>query len=86
MACDVELSLKNIEPKLTVPYRAVVKGHDDKDYVYLIDPANKTARKKYIELGRIASNGVEVKAGLSEGDLVVIGGLNKLEDNARVLL
>ena len=66
---------------LTVPFSAIVM-RDDQRTVYVIE--EDTAVRKVITTGYIGDDLVEVLGGLSESDLVIAGGQNKLREGSKV--
>lgn len=84
MACDVKLNVSYKEAIIKVPYKCIVKGFDDKIYLYTVDTETKTVHKKLIELGAFVNNEIEIKSGVKTGDIVVIDGQQKLLDNMEV--
>lgn len=84
MACDVNINLIPSEGKLTVPYRAVIKDENDKNYVFKVNPESKKVSKQLVELGSFENNQIEVVSGLLKGDIIVTEGQHQLTDNDKV--
>jgi multidrug efflux pump subunit AcrA (membrane-fusion protein) len=76
MTADVEIVVKKIADALRVPVVAVTT-EDGKDVVYLIK--KKKAQKTTIKVGLLSGDFYEVKAGISEGEEVVVKGVDKLK-------
>lgn len=77
-------SRKISEGKMAVPVKAVAREIEQRSYVWAVDGDN-TVRKKYVELGRLLTDGmVEVKSGLSGDERIVLTGLTALSDNEKV--
>ena len=70
-------------PRLAVPLAAVVFDGDDR-YAYVV--AGGKASKRKIEVGDQSGNLMFVKAGLAEGDDVVVAGVHKLADGTAVTI
>lgn len=70
-------------PRLAVPLGAVVFDGDDR-YAYVV--AEGKASKRKIEVGDQSGNLMFVKAGLAEGDDVVVAGVHKLADGTAVTI
>jgi len=64
----------------------VDKDKDNNSYVYVVDPAQKIAKKRIIQVGNYLNNSLEVLGGLSIGEKVVCEGKQKLSDNCKVTL
>ena len=45
-----------------------------------------TARRKAVRVGELSSDGIAIEEGLSDGDLLVTAGVNKLVDGRKVKL
>ncbi|HEY9222069.1 MAG TPA: efflux RND transporter periplasmic adaptor subunit [Lutibacter sp.] len=84
MACDVDISLATSEDKLVIPYRAVIKDVNDKNYVFKVNPDSKIVNKHEVELGPFANNQIEIVGGLSKGDIIVTEGHHQLTNNDKV--
>jgi RND family efflux transporter MFP subunit len=82
MICNVTIEHLGARPVLVVPSRAVMVDETGRNFVYTVDQ-NK-ATKKYIETGKLFKNGVEITAGLNDGQKIVVSGQQKLVDNSSV--
>jgi multidrug efflux system membrane fusion protein len=67
---------------IVVPVAAIQKGKNG-DYVFIVDAANKTTRKK-VTTSTVNGEYVVVDQGLDEGVSVVIDGADKLKDGSKV--
>lgn len=85
MVCDVQLDMPAIGPALLVPAAAVGLDREGNAFVYLLPPGSRTVRKHVITTGRYRGTGIEVTSGLSEGQEVVVAGMEKLSDNDPVV-
>jgi RND family efflux transporter MFP subunit len=73
MYAEVDLTLDNRRGALAVPVTAIDVGSDESSgQVVVVTPENRTEVRK-VHLGIQTSDKVEIKAGLKEGDLVVVG-------------
>jgi RND family efflux transporter MFP subunit len=86
MVCDVNLGIAANKEILAVPYQAVDKDKNNNSYVYVVDPAQKIAKKRIIQVGNYLNNSLEVIGGLNIGEKVVCEGKQKLSDNSKVTL
>jgi len=73
MYADVQLSANSRPDVLTVPIEAIQRG-ENKTSVLVVDPQNRVQSRK-VQVGVESSNNVEILAGLTEGDRVIIGNL-----------
>ena len=73
MYAEVNLTLDNHPRALAIPTQAVdVAGDDSSGQVAVVTPENRVDIRT-VQLGLQTANRVEIRAGLSEGDLVVVG-------------
>jgi len=83
MICDVIIANKARNIGYIIPNRAVMIDDAGRNYVYIIDPSQKTV-KKFVKTGNIVNNGIEITDGLRNDDTVVVTGQQKLVDNSAV--
>lgn len=89
MSASVEFKLPAISAKkdfIIVPTNSVTADSTGK-YVFVAasykdDLAKVT--KKYVEVGEISTDGIEIKKGLSQGDKVITAGVSKIQDGETV--
>lgn len=86
MVCDVNLSELTGSSALVVPYRAVGKDSNGNNFVFVVSSDQKSVKKQPVTVGKFNNNGIEIVSGLTEGTLVVSGGVEKLSDNALIEL
>jgi membrane fusion protein, multidrug efflux system len=86
MVCDVILNTSMEKQLVVVPYNAVSKDTEGNSFVYLVSSDNKTVRKQIIRVGDYQSAGLEVIAGLTANQTVVVEGKEKLSDNSQIIL
>ena len=83
MYAEVNLTLDRRDHVLAVPVTAVdLEGHTGK---VMVITANNRVEERKIELGLETADKLEVRSGLNEGDLVVIGGRASLQAGEEVL-
>lgn len=86
MVCDVNLGITTNKELVVVPYQAVDQDKDNNTFVYVVDLAQKTAKKRIIHTENYLNSSLEVVAGLAVGEKVVCEGKQKLSDNCKVTL
>ncbi|MCX6244943.1 MAG: efflux RND transporter periplasmic adaptor subunit [Bacteroidetes bacterium] len=84
MVCDVSLNSGKGNPALIVPNGAVSKDSGGNKYVFVVSPDNAFVKKQVVTVGRYNVSGIEITGGLTEGQTVVTGGLEKLSDNSLI--
>lgn len=88
MAADItfELVEPGSENRIVVPGVAVGEDHEGR-FVYVLDgrPGEEaTVRRRAVEVGRPRQSGIEILAGLEEGELIVTAGVRRLINGERV--
>lgn len=78
---DAVITTKAKPNVLTVPFSAIVM-RDDQRTVYVIE--DETAVRRVITTGYIGDDLVEILDGVTESDLVIAGGQNKLREGSKV--
>ena len=91
MACNIEMTFESAENSnlIIVPSDAV--AHDEGgDFVYTIKNSKEKgfyiAKRKNVVLGKLASEGYEIKEGLNVDDIIIIAGLSFMYDGRKVRL
>lgn len=85
LIADVALSGAGVAPSgLAVPASALFGARADEGFVWLYDPAHGRVKAQMVELGRVTGEGVEIRAGLARGDLIVAAGVDRLTDGQAV--
>lgn len=69
---------------LTLPGEAVVQNADQVSRVFVYDPQEKRVHARRVEVGAAYGTEIEIRSGLSEGELVVVGGQHRLQDGSLV--
>jgi RND family efflux transporter MFP subunit len=82
MYAEVTLPLSETRNVLAVPLQAL-GGAEDKRTVFLVDSGGRIEEKP-VEVGIETSDSAEIKAGLSAGDLVVVGSRSQLKPGQQV--
>ncbi len=77
MYADVQLSANSRSNILTVPIEAIRRG-DNKTSVLVLD-ANNRVQSREVQLGVESSDSVEILAGLTEGERVIVGNLGSYQ-------
>ncbi len=81
MTCNTELIYSDHEPKLTVPDYSVVKKNGE---LHLYKVVNGYAKLIPVKDGESFGDKIIVTEGLSEGDTVVVVGMNNLGENTKI--
>ena len=84
MVFDVNQGITATKEMLTIPYQAVDKDLNNNNFVYVVDPTQKIAKKRIIHIGNYVNDNIEILDGLSVGEKVVCEGKQRLSDNCKV--
>jgi RND family efflux transporter MFP subunit len=80
MTARVQVTV-NPERAWTIPVSAALADDNGKAFVWKLDPDTKAVSRAPVELGDLIDDRVRITAGLDEGDLVAISGVNELRDD-----
>lgn len=72
-----------VSDAILVPQKAVFEVQD-KNYVYVVDAANKVKTRSFVPQGRVDSNYI-VQSGLKAGERVVYEGIQNIRDGATII-
>lgn len=78
MICNVRIQKQNKTEGVIIPNQAVQINEKGKTFVFKVNEENNTAIRKYVETGKLLTDGIEIPNGLAQGDLVVVSGQQKL--------
>ena len=82
MICNVTINKINKDQGLFVPNNALLVDEKGRNFVYAVN--NDKAFRKYVTIGKLLRNGVEIIGGLNIGEQIVITGQQKLDDNTSI--
>ena len=71
---------------IIVPTAAVLEDRTGR-FVYVLEPGGGGmgfARRREVQVGAITNEGMEIRSGLSEGDLVITAGARRISDGQQV--
>ncbi|MEM9727189.1 MAG: efflux RND transporter periplasmic adaptor subunit [Myxococcota bacterium] len=88
MTADVTFSFASATgaPKYALPLSAVGEDREGR-FVFLLDDVSEglgTVRRAPVEVGEMRSDGIEVREGVSPGDMVVTAGVSRIYDGLQV--
>ena len=82
-AVTVRLQLDTLVDTLTVPQAAVLRGAQG-FYVYVVNPDDNSVSTRVVKPGVIDGDAMAVEGALKAGETVVIDGVDRLRDGAKV--
>jgi multidrug efflux system membrane fusion protein len=80
---NVRLKVDTLAQKLVVPGVAVQNGQQG-TFVYVIDPETEKVHLKTVQVGVTDQDNAEIRAGLTDGEQVVIDGGDRLDEGMQV--
>ncbi len=80
MVCNATIENPGLANRLVVPVAAVQSEANGQKYVYVA--AQGKALRKDVETGALVSNGIVIKSGLADGDLLIVEGYQKLNNHS----
>jgi len=85
MVCKVSIISSTLAMQMVIPMSAVqVSGSGEKRYVFVANTRTGKAMKRTVQVGPLTVNGVIIKSGLSAGDLLIIDGYQKIDENSAI--
>jgi len=69
---------------LALPPSSVLGREKGKAWVFVVDPETGTAKKRFVEVGELTDQGLVLRSGVEEGELVVVRGMSRLEKGHKV--
>jgi RND family efflux transporter MFP subunit len=91
MAAEVTFSLgaRDAPSRLVVPPVAVSQDRAGKRYVFVAVPgrgSSATVKRRDVTVGELSGEGLEIKSGLEDGELLITAGVSKIRAGLRVKL
>lgn len=86
MVCDVSVDTRVEKELMLVSKSAVDIDNQGKNFVFVVTPDKKRVKKCEVVLGNYRENGIEVRSGLTPGEIIVAEGKEKLDDNSLIIL
>lgn len=73
-----------VRQPMGVPASAVSADADGNPRVWVIDPDTMTASSRFVEIGVVVGESIEIESGLSDGEIIATSGVNSLVDGMMV--
>ena len=84
MVCEVAIDNPEVLRRIIIPISAIQVEGDNSKFVYVVNSVTGRAEKRAIVTGALAGNGLVVEEGLSEGDLLITEGVQKIRNNSLI--
>lgn len=85
MFCRIRILLYSKKNTLVVPTDAV-QGSDKEHWIFVIDPEKNVVTKRPVSVGYTRPDYSQIDAGISEGEIVAMTGLDKLDEGKQIRL
>jgi multidrug efflux system membrane fusion protein len=84
---NIKLLVETKKNVVLVPVPAIQHGNQG-TFVYIVDTDENTVSMKNVTVGTTALDGTnaEITSGVNEGDVVVIDGVDKLQDGSKIII
>lgn len=82
MVCEATINNPTMTNRIIVPLSAVQQTGNGMKYVFIA--GNGTVTKRTVQTGALVNTGVVIKNGLSVGDLLIIEGYQKIDQNSSI--
>lgn len=76
-------SVSNGDNKISIPLKYVLLDYPDKRFVWIADKNDRTVRK-WVTLGNLFGNNVEILSGLKPGDRIITDGYQNISSGSKV--
>ena len=86
MVAEATIATTRKAQVLSVPGEAIVRDADQLTYVYVADAQRRRAFRQRVQVGSVSERGIQIASGLRAGQLVVVGGQQRLRDGAAITL
>jgi RND family efflux transporter MFP subunit len=86
MVCDVTLGIKSEKDVTVIPYQSVANDKDGNAFVYVVNKKDNHVKKQLVKTGDYRDNNLEILQGLTQGQVIVSEGKEKLSNNSIISL
>jgi RND family efflux transporter MFP subunit len=86
MTAEVKIMSGKKAEMIVIPGQAVIRDLDNSSFVFVVDEKKSQAFKRKVSLGQLAGNNIEITSGVSDSEMIVVGGQHKLSDGSSITL
>jgi len=86
MVAEIAIPSSETKENLAIPFEAVLHDTDNQSFVFVTDTLQNKAFKRFISIGKLQDGKLEIIDGLSENEIIVTGGQNKLVDGTSITI
>lgn len=84
MLCNVALTDPTEQMGVIVPTGCLLVDANDVRYLFVADTVKKIALRREVTPGTLVKTGLQIRAGLSAGEMIVVAGQQKLSDQSLI--
>lgn len=84
MIAEVRIDTDDMVRTVTVPGEAIVRDADGVTHLFVYFPEEERVHRRRVEVGTAYGTEVEIEEGLEGGEMVVIGGQNRIREGSTV--
>ena len=86
MIAEVRITPEKQNEVLAVPAGSILHDYNNQSFVFAVDTVKGCAVRRDVTPGKLMDNYIEIESGLSEGEIIVTGGQQKLVDGSPVVI
>lgn len=86
MIAEVKIIPDDVLKVLAVPAGSILHDYNDQSFVFVADTLKKQAFRRNVTPGRLIDNRIEIISGLTENEIIVTGGQQKLVDGSLITI
>lgn len=86
MTAEVKIISGKKTETTSIPANAILHDVDNSSYVFIADTLKKQAFKRKVSLGQIIGDNIEIISGLSQNEVLIIGGQNKVSNGSSITI
>ena len=86
MIAEVRITPEKQNEVLAVPAGSILHDYNNQSFVFAVDTVKGCAVRRDVTPGKLMDKYIEIESGLSEGEIIVIGGQQKLVDGSPVVI
>jgi membrane fusion protein, multidrug efflux system len=84
MIAEVKIFPEQKKEALAIPAGSVQHDYNNLSFVFVVDTVKNRAFRRDVHLGKVMNMNIEIVSGLSEGEIIVTGGQQKLVDGSLI--
>jgi membrane fusion protein, multidrug efflux system len=84
MIAEVKIIPEQRKRVLAIPAGSIQHDYNNQSFVFVVDTVKNQAFRRDISPGKLMNMNIEIVSGLSEGEIIVIGGQQKLVDGSLI--